>query len=169
MIRTIKTISVLGFLICLLIMYMTDHGIPGIRKYDPSFRLLDMHFHYSSETVKETFDKISEGGRIAYKTYLLLDFIFIVFFLITMFTISDVVLISSQLKIIICTVCGLRALFDVLENILLLRMLGQYPLFNDNLAKICPWLTSFKFIMLYIWLIVILSQTVICGLKSIKR
>lgn len=67
MIKTIKTISVSGFVICLLIMYMTRHGISGIREFDPSFRLLDMRFQYSSETIQQTFEKIHDGGRLAYK------------------------------------------------------------------------------------------------------
>lgn len=40
----IKTIGVIGFFICLIIMYITDCGIPGIRKHDPDFKTLDMQF-----------------------------------------------------------------------------------------------------------------------------
>ena len=169
MARTIKLIGVLGFVICLLVMYMTDHGIRGIQIFDRSFRLLDMRFHYSSEIVKQTFEQISEGGRIAYQKYLMLDFIFIVCFLVTMITITDAVLVSPHVKTILYIVCGLRALFDVFENILLLRMLGQYPVFNETLATICSWITTFKFIMLYIWLMSIAMQAVVFGVNSIRR
>jgi len=169
LIKTIKTISVSGFVICLLIMYMTRHGISGIREFDPSFRLLDMRFQYSSETIQQTFEKIHDGGRLAYKKYLLLDFIFIAFFFITMLTISDAVLVSSHAKIIIFIVCGLRALFDILENVLLLHMLDQYPIFNQLLAKLSSNFTSLKFIMLYLWLMTIVFQAVIHGINLIKR
>jgi hypothetical protein len=150
-------------------MYMTDHGIRGIQTFDHSFRLLDMCFHYSSETVKQTFEQISEGGRKAYQKYLVLDFIFIVCFLITMITISDAVLVSPHIRTFFYIVCGLRALFDVFENILLLCMLGQYPVFNNTLATICSWFTTFKFIMLYIWLLSISMQAVVFGVNSLRR
>lgn len=162
----IKVIGVLGFVICLLVMYMTNHGIRGIQMFDRSFRLLDMRFHYSSEMVKQTFEQISEDGRIAYQKYLILDFIFIVCFLITMITISDTALVSPHFRTILYIVCGLRALLDVFENILLLRMLGQYPVFNETLATICSWITTFKFIMFYIWLISIAMQAIVFGANS---
>lgn len=152
-----------------MIMYMTDHGIRGIQTFDRSFRLLDMRFHYRSKLVKQTFEQISEGGRIAYQKYLVLDFIFIVCFLVIMISISDAVIVSPHVKTILYIVCGLRALFDVFENILLLHMLGQYPTFNKTLATICSWITTFKFIMLYIWLLSIVMQAIVFGVNSVRR
>ncbi len=160
---TIKLIGIFGFVICLLIMYLTDHGIRGIQTFDRSFRLLDMRFHYNSQIVKQTFEQISEGGRLAYQRYLVLDFIFIICFFITMIAISDAVFVSPHIKTILYIVCGLRALFDIFENILLLYMLGQYPVFNPALTTICSWFTTFKFIMLYLWL---LSIAVVCSAPS---
>lgn len=169
MIQLIKVIGICGFIACLFIMYGTDHGIHGIQMYTRSFRLLDMQFHYSSETVKQTFEQINSGGRSAYQKYLVLDFIFIIFFLITMITTTDAVFGSPHVRTILYMVCGLRAFFDIVENILLLRMLGQYPLFNKATATICSWFTTFKFIMLYIWLLSIAAQTIIYVINSIRR
>lgn len=161
MIRLLKIIGLLGFVICLLAMYTTDHGIPGIRKFDSSFRLLDMRFHYSSKTVGETFERIGEEGRMAYRKYLILDFIFIICFLITMLAVSDAAAVPQEIKIILSAFCLLRALWDVLENILLLRMLGQYPIFPGTLATICSWFTTMKFLMLYAWLLLIAVQAAV--------
>ena len=80
-----------------------------------------------------TFEQISEGGRIAYQKYLVLDFIFIICFLVVMISISSAVFTSPHVKLFLYTLCGLRALFDVLENILLLHMLRQYPDFDKTL------------------------------------
>lgn len=44
-------ISIIGFIVCLYIMYKTEHGIPGIKKFDANFRLLDMRFKYDVKTV----------------------------------------------------------------------------------------------------------------------
>lgn len=148
-----KIIGIGGFIIILFIMYRTDHGIPGIQKYDPSFRLLDMRFHYSSETVRQTFDQIQEGGRIAYQKYLLLDFMFILCFFQTMIAISDAVPSSVHIRTFFYLLCALRALFDISENTLLLYMLRQYPIFNGVTATVCAWFTTVKFAMLSIWLL----------------
>ncbi|MDF2886598.1 MAG: hypothetical protein K0R23_983 [Lacrimispora sp.] len=67
---------------------------------------------------------------------------------------------NIDIKIILFIVCGLRAIFDITENILLLTMLGRYPVFSKFIATLCSWFTTFKFIMLYIWLLFIAMQTI---------
>lgn len=159
--KLIKVIGILGFFICLLIMYKTNHGISGIQAFDRSFRLLDMRFHYSCETVRKTFEQINRGGRAAYQKFLLLDFVFIACFLITMAAVSEALPVSPQLRTFLYILCVLRALLDVFENILLLHMLGQYPVFSKTSATLCSWFTTFKFIMLYLWLLLIATHAVI--------
>ena len=46
-------------------------------KHDADFRLLDMRFHYTAADVNETFSKLGEDGRTAYRNYWILDFFFI--------------------------------------------------------------------------------------------
>lgn len=167
MLKVIKIIGAIGFVFCLSIMYMTEHGIRGIQKYEPSFRPLDMRFHYSSETVKQTFNEICEGGRIAYRNFLVLDFIFIACFLIIMLTISGAVFILPIVRNTLYVVCISRALFDILENTLLLFMLVRYPVFNDTWAIICSWFTTLKFIMLYIWIMAVIVQLFIHGILKL--
>ncbi len=156
--KVISLIGFLGFLVSLFIMYRTDYGIRGIQAHSPSFRLLDMRFYYNPDTVKQTFEQIGEGGRYAYQRYLVLDFIFILCFFVTMITVSNFGRINVQIRTMLCILCGMRALFDVIENLLLIHMLRQYPSFNEFLASACSWFTTFKFIMLYFWLLIILLQ-----------
>ncbi|NTV78102.1 MAG: hypothetical protein HGA25_02895 [Clostridiales bacterium] len=169
MTKIIKIIGIMGFIICLMVMYLTDHGISGIQTYDCSFRLLDMRFHYTSKIVNQTFEQISAGGRIAYQKYLVLDFIFIICFLVVMISISSTVFTSPHVKLFLYTLCGLRALLDVLENILLLRMLRQYPDFDKTLASICSWSTTFKFIMLYIWLLLMILSIILMTFQPSRQ
>ena len=68
------------FLICLALMYLTDLGVRGIRRYDSSFHSPDMKFHYSVKQVMETFERIGETGRLIYQKYLILDCLFTLFF-----------------------------------------------------------------------------------------
>ena len=156
--KAIKIIGIVGFVICLIIMYATDSGIPGIQKYDPNFRLLDMQFHYDAETVHNTFEKIGHSGREAYQNFLLLDFVFIFCFLITMLVITVKVFSYPRARTFFVWICVLRALFDILENILLLVMLNSYPLFNNHLATMCSCITTLKFVVLYAWILGIIIR-----------
>jgi hypothetical protein len=167
MIKIMKLFGLLGFIICLLIMYTTNHGIRDIQRFDRSFRLLDMRFHYNHETVRQTFEQIGEGGRKAYQRFLLLDFIFIICFFIVMLTITDAVFVDSYYRGIIYILCILRALFDISENLLLLHMLAKYPVFNEALASICSWFTTLKFIVLYIWLLLTAVHAIIQAVRLI--
>lgn len=147
--------GVIGFFICLFIMYRTDHGIPGIQKYDSEFRLLDMRFRYTGKDLYNTFERILEEGRKAYKNYLLLDFCFIACFLIVMIAISQKV-VTDRYSGLIYILIGLaitRALFDVIENTILIILLNMYSKQNIVVANICSWATTFKFLALYLWLV----------------
>src|SRR6056297_560302 len=84
----LMVISGVGFFVCLYIMWRTNHGVPGLLKYDKEFKLLDMRFRYNSNTVYDTFEKIGNEGVIAYRNFLMLDFVFITFFLLFMISIS---------------------------------------------------------------------------------
>lgn len=153
-----KIAGIAGVIICLVLMYATDHGIPGIQKFDRTFRLLDMRFHYNSEAVQQSFEQIGVGGRTAYRKFLILDFAFIACFLVTMLTITRASVPFPLMRTIIYVVCVLRAIFDILENCLLLSMLTRYPVFSTTAANLCSWFTTLKFIMLYLWLLVLVAQ-----------
>lgn len=149
-----KLAGFFGVFICLMIMYTTRHGIPGIRKYDKNFRLLDMQFHYTGDTVYRTFEKIGPEGRKAYRNFWILDFIFITCLLIVMLTISVSVNmdVPSKYVVVLIWLCLLRAIFDILENCILLHLAHRFPVKKNLLATICSYITTCKFIALYVWL-----------------
>ncbi len=148
-------LSIIGFFLCLYIMYKTEHGIPGIKKYDANFRLLDMRFNYDVKTVYSTFENIGENGMKAYKRYLFFDYTFILFFLILMIVISIKIADNNVLKYILIIFSILRAFFDIIENTLIIILINYYPEKNNFNAKICSWSTTLKFIFLYSWITVI--------------
>lgn len=156
MLKIISMIGNAGFFICLFIIYATKHGIKGIRKYNTSFQLLDMRFHYKKWEVYQTLGALEEAGRNAYLRYIVLDFIFISCFLILMITVSTKVVVWPNVKMILIFLCVLRALFDILENICIILMLTYYPVMIDKWGELCGWFTTFKFIMLYTWLFTLL-------------
>src|SRR5262249_3056909 len=140
--KIIQVIGITGFILCLAMMQMTRYGERGIRKYDASFRLPDMQFHYSAGFIGKTFERIGEKGRAAYRRYLILDFCFIACFLITMLTITGTLDVPWTVRHILYAVCVLRALLDVVENTSFLILLSHYPRIDKNLAAVCSWITT---------------------------
>ena len=153
--------GIIGFFISLFIMYRTEHGIPGIKKYDSDFRLLDMRFRYNSKILYNTLERIGTNGMKLYRNFLFLDFFFIACFLIVMIFITQKV---TEINIIIFTLSGFaisRSIFDVLENISLITLIKMYPSKNNVIANFCSWATTLKFISLYLWLAGILISFIL--------
>ncbi|MCL2544607.1 MAG: hypothetical protein FWE77_01680 [Clostridia bacterium] len=151
----VKYVGIAGFVICLAIMYCTNHGIRGLRAHDADFRLLDMRFHYTAADVHETFTKLGEGGRLAYRNYWILDFFFIACFLIVMFAAVDSIAMPGWLKSALIALSIARAAFDATENGILLYLIGKYPAQNNVLATLCSWVTTCKFVALYLWMLAV--------------
>lgn len=159
--------GIIGFFICLVIMYCTPYGIRGIRKYDSAFQMPDMKFHYSVEELTKTFEKIGVDGQAIYQNYLVLDCIFVVCFGICMLTLTHN-LFTGLSRNILFFVCFLRGFFDLLENFLLLFLLKSSYTNNIYLASLCSYLTTFKFIMLYIWIVAIIVHFTFTGIIKLR-
>lgn len=166
--KFVKIAGIIGFLLCPCIMYMTNLGVRGIRKYDPSFQSPDMNFHYSVGQITQTFEKIGESGRAIYQKYLFLDFIFTLCFVIVMLTITDFLFTGTIIRNCLYVVCVLRAVFDTLENIFLLIVLRNYPITNVPMITLCSYFTSIKFVLLDIWIFALIIQIALSGLIKIK-
>lgn len=145
-------ISGIGLIIALGIMYGTQWGIPGITQFDSNFKLLDMQFSYSFETVTQMLSRIGAEGVKHYLTYLGVDMIFIIMLVVFQRDISYEVAdkLTNLRVLLVCLAIG-RMAFDFMEDGIIARMLnGIIPInaYNVKTASIC---TSSKFIMLYLW------------------
>jgi hypothetical protein len=159
MMGIVQYIGIAGFIVCLIIMHTTDFGIKGLRKYDAGFRLLDMRFHYTADDVGEVFEKLGKAGREVYRNYWILDFFFIACFLIVMLAIVNKVVIDNWARNLLIVLAVSRAVFDIVENSILMYLSNIFPVRNDSLAAICSWVTTCKFIVLYAWILGILAMT----------
>lgn len=155
--RFIQTLGIIGFFACLAIMYLTPFGVHGIRKFDPSFKMPDMQFHPSAQQMILEFEKIGKNGRNIYQKYLILDCIFLFCFGILMLTVTSHLFTGLQYQIFVI-VCILRGGFDLLENCILIAVLKIPSLPSIPLLQLCSYFTTFKFIMLYIWLVGVVFQ-----------
>lgn len=151
MIIMVTVLGVIGFFLCLVLMEFTNLGVRGIRQYDPGFGLLDMRLSYDANTVYQVFDQISEAGRKAYKHYLCLDYCFIACFMIVMLALSFKSTTNPVYRNVLIVLVVVRALFDLIENTLLMVLINNYPQQNIFMATVCSWSTTMKFVFLFLW------------------
>lgn len=168
MLKAIQVVGIVGFFICLSMMYMTNLGVRGIREHAPSFQSPDMRFHYSVEQLIQTFEEIGELGRSIYKKYLVLDCVFIFCFAVVMLTTTDLLFPNALIRNALYVLCIGRAVLDALENCFLLFVLKDYPMVNTASVTICSYFTTFKFVLLYIWIAAVSAQAVRFGIYKIK-
>lgn len=166
--RLIQTVGIIGFFLCLAIMYVTPYGIRGIQVYDPTFQLPDMKFHYSAEQITHTLEQIGNEGRTIYQKYFLLDSVFLLCFLIVMATITFLLFTGSTTRKLLLAVCILRAIFDVLENSFMIIIVKSYPAINKTMIMICSYFTTIKFVLLYTWTLVIIIQLGLLGFQKLR-
>lgn len=160
----IVMLGTIGFFMCLFIMHKIENGANGIRKYDENFQSLDMQFRYDSNKVYLTFEKLGINGRKAYCNFLISDFCFIICFFIVMFAITQGLAQNDILRVSLIILAVSRGIFDVLENVLLILLMKQYPTQNVLLANVCSWATTIKFIALFLWLFGIMGAVLFVGL-----
>lgn len=161
----IVNLGTIGFFFCLFIMHRIENGANGIRKYDESFKSLDMQFRYDSNIVYHTFEKLGLDGRNAYCNFLILDFCFIICFFIVMFAITQRFVQNDILRKALITLAISRGIFDMLENILLILLMKQYSTQNILLANICSWSTTIKFVALFLWMFGIMGTVLLVWVK----
>lgn len=168
--KYIQMAGILGFFICLCMMYTTDLGVRGIRVYDPAFQSPDTKFHYSAGQLTQTFEEIGDGGWAVFQKYLILDCVFTLCFLIVMFTITTIVFTEGSICYFMLGVCIFRGVSDLLENTMMLLVLRQFPDYHTQLVTICSYVTTIKFILLYIWISGLLIQIAASGfLKAFRK
>lgn len=164
----IQIVGIIGFFLCLVIMYITPYGVRGIQVYDPEFQLPDMKFHYTAEQITHTFEQIGSEGRASYQKYFILDSVFILCFLIVMVKITYVLFSGSPIRRLLFAVCILGAIFDILENSFMFIILKNYPVINVPMITMCSYFTTIKFLLLYTWILVIIIQLGLLGFRILQ-
>lgn len=144
-----------GFFIILFLMHFTNLGIRGIRSFDEEFQLFDMQLRYEPSRIFTSLEKLGIEGRNAYQSYLIMDYLFILCFLVVMAAITSRLFEKNSFRIVALALAFLRALFDVIENTSLIYLINNYPRESKVIATVCSYATTLKFISLFAWLILI--------------
>lgn len=144
----------LGMAVCLYGMYGDKRrGFPALQALDGQFSSLDMRWRYTPEAVFACFDGVgAEGQRLLCRLWKL-DYVFIIFFLMVMLAVTHNVAGAAWVAAAMTVAAGLRALLDMLENALLLKVCAAYPARRDEkTAGAAAVVTSLKWLVMALWL-----------------
>lgn len=116
------------------------------------YHMPDMRFHYNADALYSMIEAAGAENLPRLRRYWRLDFGLIVCFLGVMLSIDlNIDGPATTLYLIMGVAAALRAVLDVVENILFLRIARAMPARKPGLANIAGYVTSAKFLCLYAW------------------
>lgn len=141
-----------GLALFYILMELTAKSPRRIRVDGREYRMPDLRFHYSADGLYQMLDAAGPDNQYRLRRYWLLDFGFIACLLGVMLSIDlNVDKPATLLYLVMGAAAILRALLDTLENLLLLRVLRACPARHNGLAAFAGYVTSAKFLCLYVW------------------
>ena len=162
-----KYLNVIIVMLFLVSLYFVEQGVAGsnvVATYNNGYGTFDMKQYDPLKVVQVLSEMKPEGIRI-YRWYYVFDFIFIICFLVFQCMLSIGVFSwwkSYMGKVFVCLIPILRGIFDIVENIILLRTLFTFPNINDTAIKISALCTGAKLWMVKLWLIELIIGIVLC-------
>lgn len=165
--KFLKLIIYVCFVFTLFLVEATNVGEMGLKKYSSSFEIFDMMFKYNSDFVYSALSALTEQGIHHYIKLLFVDLIFIISFCYVQYDLTKIIIKKAKQKYkMIFVFVLLRACCDIIENLLLLIILFNYPAQISYLVFLSSTFTSIKFISLGFW---IMSIVVIIFLNLFQK
>lgn len=112
---------------------------------------------YSVDIVTRVLNQMEPKGVAVYKKYFAADFFFVLTFGSLQIMLLNMVykwIKNKNLKYILWTVPVLRGIFDIIENIMLLTVLNQFPIISERIVYISSIATGLKLLMIKIWTVI---------------
>lgn len=162
--------SVVGFIIAFYLVEFSPWGSRSIEAFNGGYGTFDMK-QYDVKTVYSVLANYLPEGFTRIKYYYLMDFIFIIAFLILQIMIAKLVYknIKSQIpRKLFIGVALIRGLCDAIENILLYIIITSYPSEHANLVNLSSIFTQTKLRMIPLWGALLLIG-IICNHIQIKN
>lgn len=168
-------ISLILALIASVLLFLTPLGCPRIDEGTNGFGIFDMRFSYTADNVMTVFSHYTGDLDNDWTVYYVIDFILALGSGVFMFTLPLYYYIRKDKWYIIYRTALFSAaattFFNIMENILILRLMNITPLFSEGEADIASGMTSLKWVFLGIWsaAMVIIIHTILFGSKKHYR
>lgn len=129
-------------------------GFPALTALDSGFSSLDMRWRYTAAEVFACFDGVGQEGQRLLSRLWKIDDGFVICFWMVMAAVSRNISRAWWIFWVMMAAAALRALLDIIENCLLLRVCGAYPAKRlESMAKAAGMMTAAKWVMMALWVV----------------
>lgn len=153
--RVIVPASLILTLMAGLVLFFTPMGCPTINAGTNEFGIFDLRFSYTADNVMTVFSHYTGDLNNDWNTYYFVDFVFAFFCGVYMFTMPLYLYIKKDKWYLIYRTALFSAaaatFFNIMENILIIRLMNITPLFSEGEADIASGMTSLKWVFIGLW------------------
>ncbi len=139
------------------IIWFSPIGFPAIKASIYEFDFFDFRFSYTADNIMTILSHYNGDRDTDLTRFYVLDFIFAFFFAVFSFTLPLVFYINNDRHYLLFRASAFSAVmafvFNVIENILLLRIVYITPCFNQGDADMASGITSLKWAFIGLWIV----------------
>ncbi len=179
LIKPLGIISAVSFVLMIaggIILLFTPMGVPAIYEGTNGFGVFDFRFSYTADNVMTIFSHYTGDRSTDWVRYYVIDFIFAFFAACFMISLPLRFYAEDDRHYLLFRASVFSALmtllFNVIENILILRLLNITPYFSEGEADIASGITVLKWVFAAVWLgssLLFIIATIIHGVRQKYR
>lgn len=171
--RIILPVSLVLTFITAAVLLFTPFGYPAVKAATYDFGFFDFRFSYTADNVMTVLSHYN-GDRTAELTrFYVIDFILAFFAAVFCVTLPMTFYSKNDKHYLLfraSAFSGLMAfIFNVIENILLLRIVNVMPYFSEGDADLASGITSLKWVFIGIWLLTTLLFIITTVISDNKK
>lgn len=169
--RFILPVSAFAGIIAGIIMLIGSHGMLEAEKATNGFGIFDLKFSYTLDNISTVISKFNGDPQEFLQGFYITNCIFEVLF--TIAAISASILLDCNDKFYLIYRSSIfsafaHGFFDIVENILLMKIINNFPYFTGNDANFVSGMTSIKWVFFWIWVFSTLILAVIAIIHNMR-
>lgn len=154
------------------VLFFSPFGLQAMKSATGGYGSFDMRFSYTPDAIMTILSHF-EGDRMEiFSRYFMLDYIFLALYSVVMFSLPLLIYLRDDKHYLLFRSAMFsavaHAVFDVIENLMLMRMVETTPMFTDGEANLCSGITVLKWAFLGIWVLSIVMLMIFTLLDSMK-
>ena len=154
-VRVVMPVSLVLAIITGALLFFAPFGLPAVVKGSNGFGAFDMKFNYTPDAVMTVISHFKGDRDQVYGTYFLIDYFFLSFTSLFMLSLPLSFYLKDDKHYLLFRAAAFSSimycLFNVIENILISRMIAMTPLFTDGDANLSSGITTLKWVFTGIW------------------
>ncbi len=155
------------------VLFFGPSGLPALKGATGGYGSFDMRFSYTADAIMTVFSHF-DGDRVdIFSKYFMLDYMFLALCAVVMVSLPLMIYLRDDKHYLLFRSAMFSAivyaLFNVIENLMIMDMVNTTPRFTDGEANLCSGITMLKWAFLCVWvlsIVLLMIFTLLDGLKD---